>query len=290
MSAALPPSSESAPGAQPPGPVAGPKIWSNAEQSRKNASLARKFLASLVYRAPSQKPDAIPPASKVTTICQAMIPANGRAPHHEKAARARKRDHAPAFGYETGMGTLLAAGIGGQPPATPEKRFSITILGIAAAFFVWTTIPAWAEVGDPAWDKEGMEYANKLPPLKIPGNPVLMVGADEQYKDVAPAIAALPPEGGTVHIAKGKYEIGESLRMPSHVALIGEGKGTRIQMKSGILAHVITNADHKKGNTDILIRDLAIVGNLDSQGTPPVGHPTQGNDNCRGPDTPEQIP
>lgn len=152
----------------------------------------------------------------------------------------------------------------------------------AAALFVWMTIPVRAEVGDAAWAKEGMEYANKLPPLKIPDSPVLRVGADEHYTDVASAIAALPPEGGTVHIAKGKYEISESLRLPSHVALIGEGRDTRIQMKSGVLAHVLTNADHQKGNTDILIRDLSIVGNLDSQGIPPVGHPTQGNDNCRG--------
>ena len=156
------------------------------------------------------------------------------------------------------------------------------LLGIAAAFFVLTTSQALAEVGDAAWAKEGMEYANKLPPLKIPDTPVLRVGSDGQYKDVASAIAALPPEGGTVHVAKGKYEISESLRLPSHVALIGEGKDSTIQLKSGILAHVITNADHEKGNTDILIRDLAIVGNLDSQGVPPVGHPTQGNDKCRG--------
>ena len=161
--------------------------------------------------------------------------------------------------------------------------FNPCLLGLAAALLVWTTRPAWAEVGDDIWDKEGVEYANTLPHLKIPAGPVVRVGADERYKDVATAIAALTPAGGTVVISKGTYDIGESLRVPSHVALIGEGHDTKIRLRSGVLAHVITNADHEKGNTDLLVRDLAIVGNLDSHGTPPgPGNPVGGNDHCRG--------
>ena len=157
------------------------------------------------------------------------------------------------------------------------------ILGIAAAMVVWTTQPAWAEVGDDTWDKEGVAIASNLPLLKISTSPVLRVGAGEPYKDVASAIAALSSAGGTVLIAKGTYEIGESLRVPSHVALIGDGKDTKLRMKPGVLAHVITNADHVTGNTDILVRDLSIVGNLDSRGTPPgPDNPVRGNDNCRG--------
>ncbi|MCY3017456.1 MAG: right-handed parallel beta-helix repeat-containing protein [Planctomycetota bacterium] len=154
------------------------------------------------------------------------------------------------------------------------------VLWLVVGFLVG--FAARAEVGDAAWEKEGREYVAQLPPLAIPDQPTLKVGPKEQYQDVATAIAALPAEGGTIRIAQGAYEIKESLRVPSHVALIGEGPETRIQMKERVLAHVITNADHAKGNQQILIRDLAVVGNLDSQGKPPVGHPTQGNDNCRG--------
>ena len=54
-------------------------------------------------------------------------PRVGSCPHPEKASRARRLDLASAFRYEIGMETLLEDGIDGQPPATTEKRFPISI-------------------------------------------------------------------------------------------------------------------------------------------------------------------
>jgi len=137
--------------------------------------------------------------------------------------------------------------------------------------------------GSNDWKKEGKEYVSSLPSLPIPSDPVFSVGPAGQYKDIASAIAALPATGGTVRIASGIYEIQEAIRIPSNVALIGEGASTRIQMKPEILAHILTNANHDKGNQNILIRGLVLAGNLNSGGKPPQpGNLVAGNDNCRG--------
>lgn len=116
-----------------------------------------------------------------------------------------------------------------------------------------------------------------------PSEPLLKVGPDQQYPDIATALAALPDTGGTVLVTSGTYNIRESLRIPGNTALLGEGSDrSRIQLAADVLAHVITNADQSRGNHNILIRNLAIVGNLDSRGTPPRGKKVQGNDHCRG--------
>ncbi len=119
--------------------------------------------------------------------------------------------------------------------------------------------------------------------INPPAQPLLKVGTDQQYAGIADAIAALPDSGGTVLVTAGTYEIRESLRLPSNTALIGEGPDkTKIRLAADVLAHVITNADPTKGNRNIVIRNLAIIGNLDSLGTLPRGKKVQGNDLCRG--------
>lgn len=119
--------------------------------------------------------------------------------------------------------------------------------------------------------------------VKPSTRPTLLVGTDLKYRDIKSAIADLPVAGGTIKVLAGTYEIAESIRVPSNTALIGEGPDrTRIRLVPKVFAHVITNADHQKGDHDIVIKDLAIIGNLDSGGVPPRGKPTQGNDNCRG--------
>ncbi len=116
-----------------------------------------------------------------------------------------------------------------------------------------------------------------------PTEPTIYVGSKERYTEIAPALAALPATGGTVRVRAGTYEIREALRLPSNTALIGDGSEyTKIKVATGIIAHGITNADSQQGNHDILIKNLAIIGNLDSNGVPPRGKPTQGNDGCRG--------
>jgi len=116
-----------------------------------------------------------------------------------------------------------------------------------------------------------------------PEQPVLRVGEGADYADVKSAVAALPPAGGTIRVAAGVYRLTESIRLPSNVALIGEGRASRLEMAPGVAAHVIANADQEKGNANILIRNLAIIGNLASNGRPPGDdNKIKGNENCRG--------
>jgi len=116
-----------------------------------------------------------------------------------------------------------------------------------------------------------------------PAMPLLRVGRGCDYADVASAVAALPASGGTVIVAAGIYRLTESIRLPSNVALIGEGHTARLEMAPGVAAHVIANADQDKGNENVLVRNLAIVGNLGSAGKPPGNDNTiKGNENCRG--------
>ena len=119
--------------------------------------------------------------------------------------------------------------------------------------------------------------------VRSPTEPTIYVGGKEPYTDIAAALAALPATGGTVRVSAGTYEIRAALRVPSNTALIGAGpENTKIKVATGVIAHGITNADLRQGNHDILIKNLAIIGNLDSGGVPPRGKPTQGNDGCRG--------
>ena len=131
----------------------------------------------------------------------------------------------------------------------------------------------------------GGAHAGKKNEIEVepPTGPTLFVGANQKYRDIKSAIADLPAAGGTIRVLGGTYEIAESIQVPSNTALIGEGpERTKLRLASKVFAHVITNANHQKGDRDILIKDLAIIGNLDSGGFPPRGKPTQGNDNCRG--------
>lgn len=119
--------------------------------------------------------------------------------------------------------------------------------------------------------------------VTAPTDPTLRVGPGQPFADPLAALAALPPAGGTIRIAPGHYEINQSLRLNSHTALIGEGKGVEIAMAPGVIAHIITNADYEKGNNQIVIRNLTLIGNLNSKGTPPGNdNPMRGKDNARG--------
>jgi len=80
--------------------------------------------------------------------------------------------------------------------------------------------------------------------------------------------------GGTVFLAAGNYAISDTIKIPSNTTFTGAGNGTILTLNDNVDKTMITNsADytfesrHATGNANIVIRDMYIDGNKDSQGT-----------------------
>src|SRR5687768_14709026 len=74
------------------------------------------------------------------------------------------------------------------------------------------------------------------------------------FGTIQEAIDSLPPEGGTVFLPAGVYDVHEKIRLPSGVELRGDGiDRTILVLADGVRDHLISNADLVEGNTGIVI-------------------------------------
>jgi len=80
--------------------------------------------------------------------------------------------------------------------------------------------------------------------------------------EIQQAIDSLPSEGGTVSLLYGFFNINATIRVPSNVALIGEG--SYILLDSGANCNLIENAS-ATGNENILIQNLKLGGHKEVQ-------------------------
>ena len=106
--------------------------------------------------------------------------------------------------------------------------------------------------------------------LAVPGPPAraaeLPTLNGRDFRSIQQALDALPRQGGTVVLPAGVYEVGEKIRLRSHVRLQGEGiDRTILVLADGARDHLLSNADLTRGNTDITIRDLQLQGNREGQ-------------------------
>jgi parallel beta-helix repeat protein len=86
------------------------------------------------------------------------------------------------------------------------------------------------------------------------------------FSSIQRALDSLPPEGGTVLVPAGVFDILEKIRLPSNVELRGAGiDRTILVLADGVRDHLISNADLVGGNTNIIIRDLQLQGNRAGQ-------------------------
>src|SRR5688572_21660428 len=80
------------------------------------------------------------------------------------------------------------------------------------------------------------------------------------------AIDSLPDGGGTVVLPPGTYEITRTVRIPDGVRLQGSGtRETLLNLAPGSNCHLLTNADHARGNTGISLQSVTLIGNRMSQ-------------------------
>jgi parallel beta-helix repeat protein len=85
------------------------------------------------------------------------------------------------------------------------------------------------------------------------------------FATIQQAINSLP-EGGTVLVPAGVYDVQQKIRLPSHVELRGAGiDRTILVLADGVRDHLISNANLVEGNTNITIRDLGLRGNRAGQ-------------------------
>ena len=73
--------------------------------------------------------------------------------------------------------------------------------------------------------------------------------------------------GGTVHIKKGTYSLGETLEVPGGVWLEGEGFSTVLFAANDLEDNVVINKNQSSGDTNVAIRNLTIDGNKTNQTT-----------------------
>jgi hypothetical protein len=82
--------------------------------------------------------------------------------------------------------------------------------------------------------------------------------------------------GGCVEIPHGTYVLDRQLNIPSNVTVAGVGYGSRLLLAPqatgvGVL-HMLTNADHTDGNSNITIRGLRLDGSRSSQSATDAAH------------------
>lgn len=83
------------------------------------------------------------------------------------------------------------------------------------------------------------------------------------------AVASLP-HGGVVYLPPGDYLVDSTIRLPSHLAVVGAGPDhTTITLAPGSACHVFTNDDHAKGNEHLELRGFTLEGNMRDQHRPP---------------------
>lgn len=83
--------------------------------------------------------------------------------------------------------------------------------------------------------------------------------------------AANAAGGGTVHIKEGTYDIIDELLVGSFTTVQGDGFSTILRLANSTTVNgILRNLDNTGGNTQIVLRDLAIDGNSTNQSfTPP---------------------
>jgi parallel beta-helix repeat protein len=92
------------------------------------------------------------------------------------------------------------------------------------------------------------------------------------------ALDDLPPDGGTVFIPRGIYEVSTTINVPNYATIIGQGRSTVVKAAGGTNIDVFTLiADIH----DVIIRDLVVNGQADNNPTTGVGiNCLDGNINC----------
>lgn len=70
---------------------------------------------------------------------------------------------------------------------------------------------------------------------------------------------------GILYLPAGRYKISSSLSIPSNVTLFGDDDKTEIWLASGSNSHMLTNSDTAGGNSNIVIRNLKLNGNVANQ-------------------------
>lgn len=101
----------------------------------------------------------------------------------------------------------------------------------------------------------------------------VLVAADGsgEYTDIQSGINALPAAGGVVYIKDGTYTISSTITIPSNVEIVGSGWNTIVKLAAAANVDVFNNSDLTGGNSNIVIRDLAIDGNKANQTTAGYG-------------------
>ncbi|MYE22471.1 MAG: methyltransferase domain-containing protein [Gammaproteobacteria bacterium] len=88
----------------------------------------------------------------------------------------------------------------------------------------------------------------------------------EDITDHLEAQIASLPEDGRIHLPKGHFTISRTIKLPSHTALQGAGPDqTTLILAPNTNAHLFTNQDHNKGNSNIALIDLSLNGNTHHQ-------------------------
>ena len=73
-----------------------------------------------------------------------------------------------------------------------------------------------------------------------------------------------------MYLAPGAYRVDTTIKLPSHVAVVGAGPAlTTITLSPGSSCHVFTNDDHAKGNEGIELRGFTLEGHMREQPRPP---------------------
>ncbi|HUF83041.1 MAG TPA: glycosyl hydrolase family 28-related protein, partial [Acidimicrobiia bacterium] len=100
--------------------------------------------------------------------------------------------------------------------------------------------------------------------------PRRIVAADPSLPDpIHQALAALDGNG-VVYLPPGNYRVATTVKLPSHVAVVGAGPElTTITLEPRSNCHVFTNDDHGKRSEGIELRGFRLEGNMRSQHKPP---------------------
>jgi parallel beta-helix repeat protein len=92
------------------------------------------------------------------------------------------------------------------------------------------------------------------------------------YPSIQDAVDSLPATGGTVFIPAGLYLISSPVKLPSNVALTGEGFDTILKLADGANTNVIENMNLGTWtDSNIVITNMQIDGNGENQTGPANG-------------------
>ena len=74
--------------------------------------------------------------------------------------------------------------------------------------------------------------------------------------------------GGTLRLDAGRFELDRTLILPSGTRVVGAGPETVLRLAKGANCHMMTNADHKSGDSVIHISSLRLEGQMEHQSKP----------------------